>query len=544
MGKFSYNAGMETRGTGNIGVGTLGRLALVLVVWIAVSGFWLVGLESEKAVDLGALDSYFEQARVDWKIPGMAVAIVKDGEIVLAKGYGLREYGKDAAVNDKTLFAIASNSKAFTAATIALLVEEGKLSWDDKVRKHLPYFKLYDPYVTEEMTVRDLLCHRSGLRTFSGDLLWYETNYSTEEVIRRARFLKPAYGFRTTFGYSNIMFMTAGEIVSKVSGESWGDFLTERIFTPLGMKDSNIGTKALEGLDNVATPHSVLPDGRTVTVPYTNSIQIGSAGAINSSVRDMAQWLKMQLALGEYDGKRILSEKNIWEMWSMHTILKVSRGSKRFFPSKNFGGYGLGWQLFDHHGHKVVNHGGGLDGMISHVAMAPDMNLGMVILTNSINGLPSALMYKILDSYVGIDGEDWSARYLERFKQRQQPPADKSKKAKQKRKQRHKKTRENLQEFAGAYTCQMYGGATVKVENGKLVLDFVPSPVFTSDLTYWQHDTFNLKLRRIFSFIPEGVGKVQFLRDMDGNVASMKVDIPNHDFWFWELDFKKDKKKK
>ena len=519
----------------------LGRfVALALVVLVAFSGLGLVGREKEQAVDLEALDRYFEKARSDWKIPGMAVGIVKDGKVVLAKGYGVREFGKEGAVDDNTLFAIASNSKAFTAATVALLVEEGKLSWDDKVRTHLPYFKLYDPYVTEEMMVRDLLCHRSGLRTFSGDLLWYESNYSTEEVIRRARFLKPAYGFRTRFGYSNIMFMTAGEIVARVSGKSWGDFLAERIFEPLGMTRSNIGTKALEGMENVATPHSVRPNGDTVIVPYTTSIQIGAAGAINSSVRDMAQWLKMQLDMGEYEGKRLLSEDNIWEMWSMHTILNVSRRSKRFYPGKNFGGYGLGWQLSDHHGRKVVHHGGGLDGMISHVAMVPGMKLGMVILTNSINGLPSALMYKILDAYTGREDVDWSQKYLDRGKPK---AAEVSKKGDVKRKKRRKKTKVNMAEFAGTYTCEMYGGAVVKVEKGKLVLDFAPTPVFTSDLTYWQHDTFNLKLRRVFSFIPEGKGKVQFLRDMKGKVSSMKVDIPNGDFWFWELDFKKDKTK-
>ncbi len=542
-GDFNYNAGMDTIRTYKIGVKALGRLALVLAFWIALSGLVVAG-QQESKVDLGALDAYLEQARQDWKIPGMAVAIVKDGEIVLAKGYGVKEFGKEEAVDDRTLFAIASNTKAFTAATIALLVEEGKLSWDDKVREHLPYFKLYDPYVTEEMTVRDLLCHRSGLRTFSGDLLWYETNYSTEEVIRRAQYLKPAYGFRSKFGYSNIMFMVAGEIVAKVSGKSWGDFLAERIFEPLGMKDSNIGTQALDGRDNVATPHSVLPDGRTVTVPYTNSIQIGSAGAINSNVHDMAQWLKMQLAMGEYDGKRILSDDNIWEMWSIHTVLNVSQRSKRMFPTRNFGGYGLGWQLFDHHGHKVVNHGGGLDGMVSYVAMAPDMKLGMVILTNSINGLPPVLMYKILDVYMGVEEKDWSRFYLERTKEAEKRQAEAEKKVPVEKKKKRKTPAVNLEDYVGTYTCQMYGDAVVKMEKGKLVLDFAPAPVLTSDLEYWQYDTFDLKLRRIFSFIPEGKGNVQFIRDMKGNVTEMKVDIPNRDFWFQELEFKKDPPKK
>jgi CubicO group peptidase (beta-lactamase class C family) len=222
-------------------------------------------------INLSLLDRYFETARKEWKIPGMAVAIVKDGKVVLAKGYGVKEFSKQEKVDENTLFAIASNTKAFTAATLAILVDEGKINWDDKVRDYLPYFKLYDAYVTEEMTIRDLLCHRSGLKTFSGDLLWYESSYSTVEVIKRARFLKPGYSFRSGYGYSNIMFMAAGEVVPAVTGKPWKDFVKERIFEPLGMKTSNIGTTDLKKYNNVAAAHYVYLDGKTVTVPYSSS---------------------------------------------------------------------------------------------------------------------------------------------------------------------------------------------------------------------------------------------------------------------------------
>jgi CubicO group peptidase (beta-lactamase class C family) len=297
---------------------------------------------AQAKIKLSQLDSYFETARQEWKIPGMAVAIVKDGKVVLAKGYGVKEFSKQEKVDENTLFAIASNTKAFTAAALAILVDEGKINWDDKARDYLPYFKLYDPYVTEEMTIRDLLCHRCGLKTFSGDLLWYETSYSTVEVIKRARYLKPAYSFRSGYGYSNIMFMAAGEVVPAVTGKPWKDFIKERIFEPLGMKITNIGTTDLKKYNNVSAAHYVYLDGKTVTVPYSSSDQLGGAGSINSNVIEMAQWLIMLLNNGVFDNQRILSEDSIQEMWSSHTVNKVTSSTKELSPTTHFMSYGLG----------------------------------------------------------------------------------------------------------------------------------------------------------------------------------------------------------
>ena len=364
---------------------------------------------------LAELDNYIEHARQDWKIPGMAVAIVKDGKILLAKGYGKRHFQKKERVDKDTLFAIASNTKAFTAAALSILVDEGRLDWQDKVRKYLPYFQLYDSFVSAEMTIEDLLCHRSGLGTFSGDLLWYETSYDPVEVIKRARYLKPDFGFRAGFGYSNIMFMAAGEIVASISGKTWRGFVEERIFKPLQMDTTHTGVGKLKYFTNVAIPHVVSLDGVTVTVAYTTSEQIGAAGSINSSVYEMARWLKMMLAQGEWQGKQILSRKGICKMWSMHNVIKVSESRKKLFPSNHFRGYGLGWGMEDYHGRKIICHGGGLDGMISRVMLVPEEKLGIVILTNSINSLPPALGYRIVDAFFGVPDKDWSQYYLERF---------------------------------------------------------------------------------------------------------------------------------
>lgn len=515
----------------------------VSLFWIYLFLFILVfngyARTSEKAVDLEHLENYFVKAMQEWKIPGMAVAIVMDGEVVMAKGFGVKEYSKPDKVDEQTLFAIASNSKAFTAASLAILVDEGKINWNDRVSEHLPYFKLYDPWVTDEMRIRDLLCHRCGLRTFSGDLLWYETPYTAEEVIKRARFLKPAYPFRGGYGYSNIMFMAAGEIFPGVTGKEWEEYVKEHIFEPLEMHLTHVGTSKLRQYDNVATPHYVTPEGETLTIPYTSSDVIASAGGINSNVSEMSRWLIMLLNEGVYNSTRILGEDQIWEMWTPHVALPVSRSSQELLPSTHFNGYGLGWGLSDYHGHKIVSHGGGLDGMISRVTLVPEIELGLVVLTNSINSLPPALAYKIIDTYLGVPSKDWSQIYLERSQKASERDKERIDRIKEKIAAAEKTTPQKLEDFTGKYNDPMYGDAVVTLEKNHLVLNFVPSSIFISDLTYLYHDTFMLRLRNKFSFIPYGIGTVQFFRNMEGKVVEMKVDIPNHDFIFTELEFRK-----
>lgn len=522
----------------------LNTKAKLSFLWICLLLFFLVfngyAQTSEESVDLSQLETYFVETLKDWKIPGMAVAIVKDGKVVLAKGFGVKEYSKPDKVDETTLFAIASNTKAFTAASLAILVDEGKIKWDDRVCDYLPYFRLYDPYVTEEMRIRDLLCHRSGLGTFSGDLLWYETPYTAEEVVKRARYLKPAFGFRNGFGYSNIMFMAAGEIIPAVTGKKWEDFVKERIFTPLEMRVTHVGTSELKRHENVATPHYVTSEGETLTISYTSSDVIASAGGINSNVSEMSRWLIMLLNNGVFDSTQILSEDRIREMWAQQTVIPVSKSTKELFPTTHFNSYGLGWGLSDYHGYKIVSHGGGLDGMISRVTMVPEINLGLVVLTNSINSLPPALAYKIIDTYLGVPPKDWSQIYLERHKKSLDEDQKRIAKIKERIPVAEKTTpAPKLEDFTGGYADPMYGDADVTLEKNHLVLNFVPTPVFISDLTYMYYDTFLLKLRNRFSFIPHGIGTVQFLRDKDGKVVEMKVDIPNHDFFFIELEFKK-----
>lgn len=518
---------------------------LIVICLLLFSGpLFQYGKTSGKKIDLAGLDKYVESSRKAYKVPGVAVAIVRGGKIIFAKGYGLREFAKTEKVDKHTLFAIASNTKAFTSAAVAMLVEEGKLDWDDKVRTFLPYFELYDQYVTQEITVRDLLCHRSGLGTFSGDLLWYETPYTTVDVIKRAKYLKPKFPFRSGYGYSNIMFMAAGEVVHEASGISYKDFVTQRILNPLGMIRTCIGTNDLKGKSNVSAAHHVPETGNPVIIPYTSSDCAAGAAAINSSVYDMAQWLKMLLNEGKKGEEQILSPADLEEVWTPHVSFKVRRYVKELSPTTNFSAYGLGWGIRDFHGHKVVSHGGGLDGMISRVMLVPGKKFGFVILTNSINGLCTPLSNKIMDTMMGTGDKDWTKYFLERRQKRQAEAAKKREAKKKKEPQKPlPKFQLDLDQYAGTYGGPMYGDAEIKLVDGKLVLNLLPAPVFISDLTPLHYDTFELKLRNTFSFIAKGKGTVQFLRDKKGNVVEMVVDIPNNDFWFTELEFKKKKKK-
>lgn len=495
----------------------------------------LAPIAAGQQVDLAALDRYFAEAQQEWPVPGFSVAIVQDGRIVLEKGYGVRDLRRADPVDEHTLYAIASNSKAFTAAALAQQVDAGKLSWNDRVLDHLPYFRLYDDYVTQEMRVRDLLSHRAGLGTFSGDLLWYGTPYTAEEVVRRARYLSPAFPFRAGYGYTNLMFIAAGEVLRAVTGEDWHDYVEEAFFGPLGMNRSVTSTKDLAMRDNVATPHKNRR-GEVVPLDWYNWDAMGSAGGIISSVHDMAQWIMAQLAGGAIGDERIFSEARQREMWSVVNPLAVSPAYKQRYPSTNFRGYGLGWSLADYRGRKIVSHGGGYDGMFSQVALVPEEGLGIVVLTNAMTGIAPALVYRTLDAYLGGERRDWSAEALQtwrtsraRFEARQ----DSAENA------RVPGTEPSVARdaYAGTYGGPMYGDATVSVENGELVLRLLPNPDLVADLEHLHYDTFIIRWRKELAWF--GKGTASFVLDPFGNVEEMRLDVPNDDLWFHELEMKR-----
>ncbi len=478
------------------------------------------------------LDAKFEKVLIDYNIPGMAVAIVKDGQVLLSKGYGVKKTNSNEKVDDKTLFAIASNSKAFTSAALAILVDEGKIKWSDKVRAYLPYFELYNPYVSSEMTIQDLLSHRSGLATFSGDLIWYGTTHSREEVIRRAKYLQPVHGFREAFGYSNIMYLAAGEVIEKVSGKSWDDFIKEKFFVPLGMKESNTSIRDFKPNGNIATPHNEV-NGKNIPIEYVNWDNINAAGSINSSVSELTQWIKLQLNKGTLDGRKIWNEQRSYEMWENITAKPVNKWQRENMPSRHFSGYGLGWDVMEYGGMKVINHGGGYDGMISKTVLVPEINLGFVILTNNISSLPSTIAYDILDEYLGVrDNKDWTAISLQSKKDGE--AADK-KAIEEDEAARIKNTKPSLalKDYAGTYSSEMYGDVVISIGAGdKLIIDFKPTALFKGELTHWHYDTFQLSWTTQM-MLPKG--KATFVLDAEGKPTELKVVVENPDFDFTEL---------
>jgi CubicO group peptidase (beta-lactamase class C family) len=478
-------------------------------------------------------DAYVSRGLQALRTPGAAVAVVKDGRVLFAKGYGVRTLGDTAHVDAHTLFQIASNTKAFTTAALAMLADEGKLSWDDPVTKLLPAFQLYDPYVTRELTVRDLVTHRSGLGLGTGDLLWFHSTYSRGEIAHRIRFARPASSFRSAYAYDNVLYIVAGEIVPAVADQSWDEFVKHRILTPLGMTESGTTTAFFTSSRNAATPHGV-EDGRLQVVPLDSVDNISPAGGIASNVTDLARWLVCRLDSGRYSGggERLFSERQAREMWSGQTILPISDPPPPLAALRaNFAEYALGWRLRDYLGRKIVSHTGGLAGMSSQITLVPAEKLGLVILTNSESDLMAALSYRLLDDLLGAPRPraDWVAAFAQAG-QIARTRADSTLRATRAGRDSLSRPSLPLARYAGAYRDDLYGDASLAFENGRLVLQFARSPAFVGDLEHWQHDTFIARWRT--KHIEDAY--VTFALNPDGSVDrfQMAAVSPLADFSF------------
>ncbi|MEO0556647.1 MAG: serine hydrolase [Bacteroidota bacterium] len=502
------------------------RVLLCLLALIAVP------VQAQASLNLEALDTYFAEALNDWPVPGFAVAIVQNGEVVFEKGYGVTEVGTSEPVDEHTLFAIASNTKAFTTAALATLVDDDRLSWDDRVRDHLPYFEVYNPYVSSEMRVRDLVSHRSGLGTYSGDLLWYGTEFSAEEVVKRTRFVPQAGPFRASYGYSNLMFVAAGEVIRSVTGRPWDELVQERFIVPLDMNRTVTSTNELAGVANVASPHKPTP-GKILPIEWFNWDAMGSAGAIISSVHDMTRWIRLQLEGGTLDGETFFSTDAQHEMWSPQTLIPISRAARARTPSTHVRAYGLGWFLNDYHGRWIVGHGGGYDGMFSRLMLVPEENLGVVILTNSMTGLQTALTNRILNEALGVpisnDTSELAARdaqgraaFYARIDSTTTPRFATA------------PPRVPLSAYTGRYSGDLLSDATVDADGEALVLRFDAADHLVADLTPLHHDVFRLDWRETYAWF--GSGSAHFLLDAAGEVIELRLDVPNDDFWFYELE--------
>lgn len=445
------------------------------------------------------LDAWVARSMKTFDVPGLSLAIVKDGKVVIAKGYGVRKLGESIPVDENTMFAIGSNTKAFTTACLAMLVDQGRIAWDDRVYQHLPGFQMYDPYVSHEMTIRDLLTHRSGMGLGEGDLLfWPQSTYTRGDIIEKLRYMKPASSFRSHYAYDNLLYMTAGQIIPAVTGTSWDDFVRQHIFVPLGMEHSNVSTAQYHSGDDVAYPHSEV-DGKLQVIPFEDLENVGPAGAINSSAADMAKWVAVQLNHGKLPAgdARLFSEAQSREMWTPQTILPISDEPAPLAALKpNFADYGLGWGLRDYHGRKLVGHTGGVGGFVSRVMLVPQENLGVVILTNAEqDGAFDSILYHILDRYMQAPETDW----ISNFKAAEQQEDERAAKVEeQQNTERNTKSHPSLPlgKYAGTYEDAWYGPATIRMENGHLVLSFDHTPTMVGDLEHWQYDTFRTHWRQ------------------------------------------------
>ncbi|MGH6613540.1 serine hydrolase [Sphingomonas sp.] len=458
---------------------------------------------------LEGLDAYIEAARQAWEVPGAAVVVVKDDKIVYAKGFGVREEGKAGKVDPDTVFAIGSATKAFTAAALGMLVDEKKIAWDGAVHDYLPSFEMDDPYVTRHATVRDLLSHRTGVVT-NGNL-WYGSGFDRKEIIRRMQFQTESIGFRNQFQYQNEMFIVAGEVVSSVAGTSYDRFIAGRIFAPLGMGRSYTSITALKGLANVAAPH-VRVDGKVTPIEYRLIDNVGGAGVINSSAHDMAQWVRLQLGGGIFEGKPLIAPATLAEM---HTGQIVPRGAPT--TTFKFTEYGLGWGVQDYRGQKIVQHSGAIDGMQSIVAMMPEKKLGVVVLTNSMpNMLGAAVELRVLDAFLGGPVTDHSAVLKKasddaaRIAREKTAPATAT----------VSPPTLALDRYAGTYSSAMLGDIIITLADGKLVL---ARPAVSAVLDHDDKDKFKARWKSPGQMSVFGQTPVGFTFGSAGQITTLEL---------------------
>jgi len=485
-------------------------------------------------VDIEKIDQYIQKSVKDWETPGLSVAIVKDGEFILQKGYGTLAKGENTPTDEHTLYAIASNTKAFTSAIIAQLVEEGKLDWDDPVQRYLPYFEIYDPEISSMVTVRDLLSHRVGLGTFHGDVTWYRSDFTTQEIVKNIKHIKQVYPFRSGYGYSNLMFITAGDLIEKVTGESWEANVQRRFLDPVGMTRTIATVSDLDKKDNYATPH-IYRAGTHTSTEWVAWDNVKSTGGLISSVHDMGLWLIANMDHGIIGSDTLFSEYHRNLMWTPHAS-HVRNHVNLNSTESHFSSYGLGWFVGDYKGEFNVRHGGGYDGMISTVQMLPDLKLGIVVLTNGVKVPTNAIAFYVMDRFLGEEERDWSSDMLKSATEFYKGDDDLVMQLKSKKIRRAKATL-SKDEIKGTYRADAYGNIEVKDEGGELVLDFTRSPKLKATLKHFQYDTYEIQWQHDqpwFSF-----GTVQFTKTNRNKVKGIEFDVPNHDFFFEELNASK-----
>ena len=425
-----------------------------------------------------SLDIYVNRALTEWQIPGVSVCIVKNGKVVVMKGYGVKDYDTKEKVDENTLFMIGSNSKAFTATALAMLDADKKLSLDDKVTKWIPEFKLDNKAAGEQAIIRDLLCHRIGFKTFQGDFTYWTSNLTRKEVIEKMSHIKAEYPFRTTWGYTNAAFVTAGEIIPKATGMQWEEFITQKIFQPLDMKNTLALSKDFPNAANKCSPYT-MAEGKLVKIPFCSIDNLAPAGSIGSSVNDMNHWVMMQLDNGKYNGKQVVPASAIAQT---RTPASIIGNGRVLYNNGHFSLYGLGWQLQEYSGRKIVSHTGGVNGFVTSVTLIPEEKLGIIVFTNTDqNGFYEALKWEIMDAYFSNQYRNYSKVYYGFNKQ--QVDADQLiDKLKKDTVAMRIKTGLPLTAYTGNYFNAVYGNMKVVLENGELKMKFSHHPDMYAEL--------------------------------------------------------------
>src|SRR4029453_4228363 len=487
-----------------------------------------------------AFEQRVEKLRKDFGAPGVTITVVEDGKTTLAKGWGVREIGTNVPVDSDTIFATGSTGKAFTTAALAILVDRGKIKGDDKVIDHMPDFRMWDPWVTREMTIRDLLVHRSGLGLGAGDLLFVpNSTLSRKETVRRLRYIKPATSFRSAYAYDNILYMVVGQLNEKVDGRSWEQFVREEIFRPLGMNHSTVSDAEAQANPDRGHPHSrsggaIVGLGTQKPLNETAAIAANAApaGGLAISANDMSPWLLAQLGHGKIPGsdKRLFSEEQSKEMWEPVTPQPISQYPAQFKATQpNFYLYGLGWDVQDYRGAKLIWHGGAVFGSLAAVALLPDRNVGIYIAVNSEEGeIVRGLLYELLDHYLGLPRDYWP----EKFHDFKLARLDKAAKAVAAEQSTPAKVGPSLalDRYAGDYNDPWYGTIKVRRAGNGLSIEFPHSTGMSGPLTHHQYDTF--KTNPSLGWIEPAY--VSFSIDADGKVdrITMKPVSPAADFSF------------
>ncbi len=488
------------------------------------------------------IDTLVERSMKTFDVPGIAVAIVKDGKIILEKGYGVTSLNTMQKMNAHTRFGIASNSKAFTTAALGILVDEGKLKWNDRVTDYIPGFKLYAPYVTENFTIRDLLTHRSGMGLGAGDLMiWPDSStFTLTDIIHNLRYLKQVSDFRTKYDYDNLLYIVAGEVVARVSGMSWEKFIQTKIMNPLQMTESAPNYELLKDKNNVIDPHAPV-NGKVQVIHRDWKYVADAAGGIYSSVHDMCKWVTMQMNDGKYGddlSKQLLEKSTHEEMWTPQTIIPV-HGPTPY--NTHFASYGLGWFLSDEMGYKVVTHTGGLAGIVTQVTLIPELKLGIIVFTNQQSGAAfRSITNTIKDSYFGIKGKDWVKQYKELVDKSVSDAKEITDKiwkdidaAQQKN-----TVRVDFSKYTGTYTDPWFGDVIISEKNGKPWFDSKNSPRLTGEMVYYKGNTFIVKWN---DRSMDADAYVMFTLDYQGNPDGIKMKpispLTDFSFDFQDLDF-------